>query len=269
MPATKPTPAVARSLANATVVLTRPAGTARALARQARKRGATVLLLPGLGLRMRREPAVLEALRAADHDDWIFTSPAAVRACFALWPRLRFARSARVFTVGAGSARALARHGLSARIPDGGADSEALLAMPQLAAVRGRRIALIGAPGGRNLIAPALTRRGARVDALHVYERRPPRLDRRHFTALAQAREPWLTLLSSAEALTHLCALLPQPLLARWQAQPLVVASPRLAALARDHGFREPVVAASALGSDLLDAAADWLGRGARIGATS
>ncbi|MBC6943156.1 MAG: uroporphyrinogen-III synthase, partial [Xanthomonadales bacterium] len=65
MPATKPTPAVARSLANATVVLTRPAGTARALARQARQRGATVLLLPGLGLSMRREPAVLEALRAA------------------------------------------------------------------------------------------------------------------------------------------------------------------------------------------------------------
>ncbi|MBX3702105.1 MAG: uroporphyrinogen-III synthase [Dokdonella sp.] len=257
MRATKTIAPPSLPLAGATLVLTRPAGTARTLAAQARARGATVVLLPGLSLRRHDTPELRARLHAMRCDDWIFTSPAAVDACCALdW---QAPAAARVFTVGTGTRRVLARHGVAALAPASGADSEALLAMPQLARLRGRRIALVGAPGGRNLIAPQLAARGARVEPLHVYARQAPRLSRRHFAALAAAPEPWLSLLSSGEALEHLCALLPAALAARWRAQPLIVASERLAAQARQRGFGQIVVAASAVGGDMLAAAAHWL----------
>jgi len=263
MSATKAMPTrPATPLAGATLLVTRPAGTARALGARIRALGGTALLLPGLSVRTTRDAAsVTSRLRAAAFDDWIFTSPAAVRACFALAPSLHLPRRARAFAVGAGTRRALARHGIEAFAPDAGADSEALLALPMLADIRGRRVALVGAAGGRNLIAPTLRTRGARVEAIDVYERRTPRLTRRHFDALAAAPQPWITLLSSAEALANLCEQVPPQLAARWRRQPLVVASERLAALARAQGFGDIGVARSALGEDLLEAAARRLAR--------
>ena len=50
-------------------------------------------------------------------------------------------------------------------------------------------------------------------------------------------------------------------LAARWRAQPIVVASERLAALARERGFVDIGIARSALGEDLLEAAARRLAR--------
>lgn len=243
------------------MLVTRPAGTARAFTARIRALGGTPLLLPGLSVRTTRDAEVASRLRASTFDDWIFISPAAVRACFALAPALRLQRRTRAFAVGAGTRRALARRGIAAFMPEAGADSEALLALPMLADVRGRRIALVGAPGGRNLIAPALRGRGAQVEAIDVYERRAPRLTRRHFDALGAAPQPWITLLSSAEALANLRGLLPPELAARWRSQPLVVASERLAALARAQGFEDIGVARSAVGADLLDAAARRLAR--------
>ena len=127
--------------------------------------------------------------------------------------------------------------------------------------MRGRRIALVGAPGGRDLIGPTLRRRGAKVEAIHVYRREPPRLTRRHFDALAAADDPLITLLSSGEALANLVAALPPPLLARLRAQTIVVSSARLAAAARAAGFGAIVPAASAAPRDLLAGAAHALAR--------
>lgn len=249
------------SLAGATLVLTRPVGSARALAARVRALGGTPLLLPGLSLRVLRDADLAERLRAGARDDWVFTSPAAVRACFALAPDLRLGHRARAFAVGAGTQRALARHGWRALAPQAGADSEALLAMPELAQLRNRRVALVCAPGGRDLIAPALRARAARLAVLHVYERRKPRLTQRHFAALQAAPTPWLSLVSSAQALDNLAALLPPALAHRWRGQVLVVASQRLADLAHERGFSQVAIARSALAADLVEGAIRALAR--------
>lgn len=249
------------SLAGASVVLTRPAGTATSLSARVRARSGDVVSLPGMALREVADArAVRSALQAAhDADVWIYASPAAARHAFRLHPGLRQRAGAAAFGVGAGTVRALAKCGVRASAPDDRNDSEGLLAMPALADVRGKRIALIGAPGGRDLIAPTLRERGAEVTPIHVYERAPPRLTRRHFEALARAPDPLLTLLSSGEALINLVARVPAPLLARLRDQILVVSSARLAALADEHGFGDVRVAASASPDDLLDAAAKAL----------
>jgi uroporphyrinogen-III synthase len=251
------------TLAGATLVVTRPPASAGALAARVRTRGGVPLRLPGLSLRVAPDAdaarAALASLQTAD--DCIFTSPAAVLHAFRLDPALRLPRGARAFGVGAGTQRALARRGIAALAPSARSDSEGLLALADLADVRGRRIALLGAPGGRGLIAVTLRQRGADVCAIDVYERVPPRLGKRHFDALARAADPLVLLVSSGDALANLVALLPAALLARVRHQPFVASSARLAGLARAAGFEDVREATSALPDDLLDAAGKALAR--------
>lgn len=237
------------------MVITRPAGTASSLVRQVRVRGGVPLLLPGLSLRGVDDASVASAaLGVALKDEvLVFTSPAAVR--FAA--RLRRLRTrAVVFAVGQGTARALRRHGLTALVPEERQDSEGLLEHPALSNLRGRRVALIGAPGGRGVLREQLAARGARLRELHVYRRAAPRLLRRHVAAVMALPASARVLLSSAEALEHLRVQLPPPALARFCAATAVVSSERLAEAARAAGFRRVLVAASALATDLLAAAA-------------
>ena len=252
-----------KPLANAGIVITRPAGTGGALAARVRSLGGRAVLLPGLSLRIAEDnTAATKALREArDAEIWIFSSPATVRFAFRLLPSLRIPRKAHVFGVGAGTALALARRGITAIVPEDRSDSEGLIALPELASIRGQRVVVVGAPGGRDLIAPALRRRGARVERVHVYRRERPRLTQRHFDAFASARNPLITLLSSAEALTNLVALVPRALLARLRGQIVVVSSARLALAARSQGFTEIVQAKSALARDLLAAAQTAIAR--------
>src|SRR5699024_6121113 len=123
--------------------------------------------------------AACDALHAAWDDDLIvFISPAAVRYA-ARWIPLH--GRARAACVGAGTARALARHGVTdVIVPSGEQNSSGLLAHPAMKQVRGRAVAVIGAPGGRGVLQHALRERGAVVRDVHVYQRVPARLDRRH-----------------------------------------------------------------------------------------
>ncbi|MEO5810605.1 MAG: uroporphyrinogen-III synthase [Rhodanobacter sp.] len=235
------------------VVITRPVGSAATLVRHVRAAGGVAVLLPGMALRGATDTHLARvALGAALGDELlVFTSPAAVRFAARLTP-LR--TSAGVLAVGQGTARTLRRHGVAAPLVPRRQDSEGLLDHPALANVRGRRVALIGASGGRGVLRQELTRRGAYLREVHVYQRVPARLDRRHLHALADLPSSACVLLSSAEALHNLRQQLPPSALARWLGATAVVSSERLAAAARTAGFTRVVVAASALSSDLLDA---------------
>lgn len=242
------------ALGGRTLVITRPAGTASAVARQVRRCGGAPLLLPGLSLRAADDAERVRAVlrRALDDDLLLFTSPAAVRFAAALLP---LETGASVLAVGRGTAHALRRRGLAALAP-GRQDSEGLLALPGLQRLRGRRVALVGAPGGRGLLREQLAARGAQLREVHVYRRVPPRLGRRHLEAAMRLSPEARVLLSSAEALRNLQAVLPPPAWTRLCAAVAVVSSERLAALVRAAGFARVCVAASAGSADLLAAAA-------------
>jgi len=245
-------------LAGASVIVTRPSGTAAALRRRVQALGGNAVGLPGISLRAAQDTVrVRKQLRAAQSADIvIFTSPAAVRFAFALFPRLRLRRATQVCVPGSGSARALQRHGVkNAVYPAGRRDSEGLLALPLFARLRNRRVALIGAPGGRDLLPRELRARGAHVDFVNAYERARPRLDRRHLRALEVAPTPLVSLFSSADALTNLHAVLSPALFAHLAAHDGVVSSARIAEIARTLGFTRVHVAASAEPADLLDRA--------------
>ena len=235
------------------IVITRPAGTASAFARQVRARGGVPLLLPGLALRAGEDGAQAALRHALREDDvLLFTSPAAVRFAAALAPlRTR----ATVLAVGQGTAAALRRHGLAVQAPTRQQDSEGLLDLPALHDVQGRGVALVGAPGGRGLLQQRLVDGDARLREVWVYRRTAPRLDRRHVEAVRQLRPNARVLLSSAQALSNLHEGLPPDAWARLRNAVAVASSERLEATAREAGFRHVRRAASAMPADLLAAA--------------
>jgi len=232
--------------------------------RSVEARGGRVVGLPGFALRAPADAAAARrALRKTRGADIVvFTSPIAVRFAWSLLPALRFSRRTQVCAIGAGSARALRRHGVSEPIvPDARNDSEGLLDLGQLRRVRGLHVAVIGAPGGRDLLLRQLRRRGARVEHVGVYRRLPPRLTGRHFSALERAQAPLIALFSSADALTNLQASLPPALFARLLANECVCASARVAEAAHALGFAHVHVAAAAAPAAMLDAAGAALAR--------
>jgi uroporphyrinogen-III synthase len=164
--------------------------------------------------------------------------------------------------VGAATARALRRHGIRDVIwPRARQDSEGLLELPELGSLRGRRVALVGAPGGRELLAQTLRTRRARLTRIETYRREAPRYSVRQLAAVERAPAPLLLLVSSAEALSNLRVALPLHLFARLAAGDTVVSSERLAKLVRASLFANVHVAAGPAPADLLNTASAALAR--------
>jgi uroporphyrinogen-III synthase len=248
---------VRRDLRGQQVLVARPAGRAAALVRAARARGARAFAIPTASLRVTADPAAARAGLAALRDAAaiVFTSSAAVRHAWALAPRLRVPRALPVLGVGPATVKALRRRGVAAQAPAGRYDSEGLLAHPALRAPRGATVAVVTAPDGRGLLQGALRARGLVVREVHVYRRVVPRLDARHHAALRACGSDAVLLVSSADAVTALAALLDRAAFGRLARGRAVAASERVAATLRAAGFRRVRVARSALGADLLEGA--------------
>ena len=165
------------------VLVTRPVQQANVLATLIRDAGGEPVLFPALAI---EPPADLAKVRSAladlpSVDLAIFVSPTAAEHTFALleapWPA-----NVPVAAVGEGTASALRRHVLEARLgtviaPAEGADSEALLASRELQQLRGKRVLICRGEGGRELLAEELRRRGAQVSYAECYRRARPAAD--------------------------------------------------------------------------------------------
>lgn len=236
------------------MVSLRPVGGHAALRRAAATHGARVLALSPWRIEPRSDAAALAtALRA---DRVLFTSPAAVQAAAAARP-LRPRRGQAWLAVGDGTAAALRRAGVDGVVAPTRMDSEGVLALPELQAVRGLGIGLVTAPGGRGVIAAELARRGARVRRADVYARVPVPPAPRALARLRASRAPLWLALSSGEALQQVLAGLPDALATKLRGARVLAASARLAGLARALGFRDVRVATDARPRSLLAAAGD------------
>ena len=165
------------------VVITRPREPAEALAAALAREGARPIVFPALAIEDLPPSAQLEAAlaRLPQASIAIFVSAHAVQrglACVrarGAWPA-----TARVAAVGEATADALRNSGLSPVIsPRERHDSEALLAVPELQAVRGLNIIVFRGEGGRERLREVLEERGARVDYAECYRRVRPDSDPR------------------------------------------------------------------------------------------
>lgn len=228
-----------RPLADVGVLVTRPAAQAEGFVARLGELGANVLLFPALAILPPEHPEALARVLAelSGCDLAIFISPAAAvwgLAAVGAWPE-----AVAVAAVGQGTAKALRQRGIQTILtPSQGADSEHLLALPQLAQVVGRRIVLFRGEGGRELLADTLRARGARVDYAECYRRGRPQADPSPLlAALDQGRLGALTVFS-AETLDNLLSLLGRELPPSLFDLALFAPHPRIVAHARALGFR-------------------------------
>lgn len=236
------------------LVSLRPSGRHEALRRAAARHGGGLIALSSCRLRYFDDDASRQRLDAAlAADRVVFTSPEAVRAAAAL-RALAGVDGTRWFAVGAGTAAALARAGVQAVAHPRRMDSEGLLGLPALRDLDHSSLGLVTAPGGRGLLLPALQARGARVVRADVYAREPLPPPPRAVAALRATDAPLVLAISSGEALAWVLAQLPADIAARLHAARAVAASARLAALARDLGVHDVVVAAGPRPAQLVAA---------------
>jgi uroporphyrinogen-III synthase len=210
------------SLAGRGVLVTRPAGLAAPLAARIEQAGGRPIVFPAVEIVDLPRPRALE--RLAEFDLAIFVSPTAVERALAMadrWPR-----PLAVAAVGEGTRRALERAGLRGVIaPREGADSEALLALPELARFSGKRVLIVRGAGGRDLLARSLAERGCRVELAECYRRAPP-ADAAPLLAAWRAGQVQALTVFSRQALDNLAALLGG---ARLHEAPLFVSHARIA----------------------------------------
>jgi uroporphyrinogen-III synthase len=115
--------------------------------------------------------ALAQLPQQATRADWLFfVSPSAIDTA---WPYLQATPlTARLACVGQSSARRLASlSGQDVLFPTSSSDSEALLALPELARVAGQHWLIVRGLGGRALLADTLRARAAHVELAEVYQR--------------------------------------------------------------------------------------------------
>jgi uroporphyrinogen-III synthase len=235
----------AGTLAGRGIVVTRPAHQAGPLAARIAAAGGRVILFPAIAILDPAEFAPFNALidRLHEFDLAIFISPNAVnKAMKAITARRALPVGLVIAAVGHATANALHARGVSNVIaPADGVDSEALLGLPALETMAGRRVVIFRGEGGRELLGDALTARGARVEYAECYRRVNPRLDPAPLFDAWAREELHAVVVTSSEGLDNLWEMLGKKGQTHLVGTPLFVPHPRIAASARLRGLSKVV----------------------------
>ena len=237
----------AKSLSGKGIVVTRPAHLAAHLAELIRAAGGNPILFPAIEIVEVEALQPLIALidRLDEFELAIFISPNAVshgmqliKARRALPPRLKLA------AIGRASVRELKRFGVAAAIAPARFDSEALLELPELANVAGKRIVIFRGAGGRELLGDTLIARGAALEYAECYRRGRPRADAAPLLEAWARNELQAITVTSSEGLHNFFDLVGSRGESWLRKTPLFVPHPRIGETARGLGLTAVVVTA-------------------------
>ncbi|HEY8084811.1 MAG TPA: uroporphyrinogen-III synthase [Methylophilaceae bacterium] len=241
------------------IVITRPQQQALALAEMVRQAGGEPLLCPLLEIVGLDDYTAFDAV-AADLDtfDWaIFISSNAVQhgmqrllAHRALPAELKWA------AIGPMTAQELQGFGVEQILtPTERFDSESLLKLPEMKAVKGQRFVIFRGVGGRDVLAAQLIKRGAEVVFAESYRRISPPLDITQLHGLWQNGHLHAIVVTSSEALRYLLEYVEAN---PWLMEVTVfVNHARIAENAIKHGFQ--AIVAQDLGDEgMLQALVAW-----------
>jgi uroporphyrinogen III methyltransferase/synthase len=243
------------------VVLTRPRAQAGATARLLRTRGAEPLVFPTIELCSSPEPERVARAVAELHtyDLCAFTSENGVDKLFeAIADSGRDARAfgaSLIATIGSGTARALAEHGLRADIlPNerafiGEGLARAILDDPRFASKlagsgRAPRVILPRAKIAREILPESLRAAGCEVDVVPVYETRvAPERDRKELAAVLAEGRANVVLLTASSTVDGLVEMLGADARALLEKATLASIGPVTTKTAERHGLRVAVTA--------------------------
>lgn len=232
------------------VVITRPLAQAAPLAQRIEAMGREAIVFPLLEIHPLSNPAPFHAeLQDLNRYAMVaFVSPNAIDATFEFlqrWPE-----GVAVAVVGEGSRMALAKHGVtsatatifSPRDPMR-TDSQTLLEVLDLDALRGKRVLIVRGETGRELLTDALRTAGAQVTQIAAYRRTAPEFDesrRTQLNRLLDSANDWI--ITSSEALRILRQMVEQladtAAITKMQQQRIILSHVRIAETAQALGFQ-------------------------------
>ncbi|MDP2794104.1 MAG: uroporphyrinogen-III synthase [Sulfurisoma sp.] len=229
------------ALAGRHIVVTRPAGQCEHLASALVELGAHPVLFPVLAISALDDISPLQdaAIRLDGFDLAVFVSPNAVaKALEVILSRRAWPAHVRVATVGKSSERELARFGIGDVIaPRDRFDSEALLALPELQDMAGKKVMIFRGDGGRDLVFETLLARGATVEYVTAYRRSKPALDPAPLLKLWSDGRLDAVTLTSSEGLRNLWEMLGKLGQSYLKQTPVFVPHARIAEQARALGL--------------------------------
>lgn len=250
-----------RPLAGRGIVVTRPAHQAAELAELIKAAGGNVILFPVIEIVAVNDLQPLLALidRLDQFDLAIFISPNAVNQAMnliksrrGLPPRLKLA------AIGRGGVMELRHLGVSEVIaPAARFDSEALLELPELKNVSGKRIVIFRGDGGRELLGDTLIRRGASIEYAECYRRSRPQTDAAPLLKAWAGNELHAITLTSSGGLHNLFDLVGKLGQSWLRKTPLFVPHPRIEQTARELGLTTVVLTAQG-DAGLVQGLAQW-----------
>ena len=256
-----------RSVTEPAVLVTRPAGQSDELCASLQAQGLQPVVCPLIEIEPLAQPDALQRqslLALNEYQHLVFVSANAVRHGMRwiedYWPQLPL--DLNWYAVGEASARELASHGVTVQRPEAEMNSEGLLELASLQAVKKQKVLIIKGEGGRELIRETLEQRGARVEDLNTYRRHCPGLASGELYGIIEKHHCRLLLLSSGEGLHNMVSLLNEAELQQVQQLSVVVPGARVAAIARTSGFSHIIASASAADEDMLAAVTGYLDTG-------
>lgn len=231
------------------VVITRPLAQAQPLAERVAAIGRRPVIFPLLEIHPLDDDSALHARidELGSYAMVAFVSPNAIDALFRhldAWPP-----QVAIAVVGEGSKAALARHGLTpsntrifSPVDPQRTDSQTLLQVLDIDALRGKRVLIVRGETGRELLADALRAAGVLVEQVAAYRRVAPVLDaagRKQLLQLLDDSADWV--ITSSEALRILIKLVKDAggdaAIAKLQQQRTVVPHVRIAETAHGLGL--------------------------------
>ena len=227
-----------------TVVVTRPKQQSEHLCELIRQYGGKAVRFPVIQIEPPADKTFIKIIdQLQTFDLAIFISANAVHESFqyikAIPPALQFA------AVGKASTKTLKYHNIIVDIaPTDRYDSEALLQLPTMQVVQGKKIAIFRGVGGREILAQTLRQRGAEVTYVECYRRVKPNTSPDILLQLWQTGELGIIVVTSNNGLTNLYDMVGETARLDLLSTPLLLLSQRTKRLAQEMGFSAPLLVA-------------------------
>jgi len=232
----------AKSLSGRHLVVTRPAAQAAHLVAEIERLGGQAVLFPVLEIQDVEDiqPLLDLTQRLDTFDLAVLVSPnAANKALSVICARRPWPEQLPVAVMGGGGAREVARFGIHDVIaPTERHDSEALLELPRMQAMKGKRVVILRGDGGRELLADTLTARGAKVEFVTCYRRSKPDTDATPILQLWAKRQLDAVTVTSSEGLRNLFEMIGSTGQAALRNTPLFATHQRIVAAGRALGLQ-------------------------------
>ena len=250
-------------LAGVGVLVTRPSGQADNLCNIIENAGGKAIRFPAIEISPIDDPQSVTPIidRLDSYDMAIFISANAVKyAIQSIKTKRDFPECMALAAIGNATRKALEDEGLKADIyPTRQFDSEALLDLPKMQRVKGKKILIFRGGGGRELLKKTLVERGAHVDYAELYQRTIPAQKSNMLDQYWKKNAIDIVTVTSNQALDNLFILAGELGKQNLVTTPIVVISQRMVQNAMEKGIQAAIVVAEQAGDEaILDAIQKW-----------